>query len=150
MRVLLQRVSRAQVSAGGELIGRIGPGLTILLGLKQEDTPEVAERMAEKVTHLRIFADPEGKTNCSALQIGAEIMVVSQFTLYADCRRGRRPGFSFAAKPEIAEPLYEEFMKALRRRGFTVVGGRFGAEMMVEIHNSGPFTILLDSDIVEP
>jgi len=146
MRVLLQRVSRAQVSVGGDTIGRIGPGLAILLGLKEDDTPELAEKMAEKTAHLRIFADGEGKTNLSALDTGAEMLVVSQFTLYADCRRGRRPGFSYAARPELAEPLYEHFMAALRKLGFTVASGSFGAEMTVEICNEGPFTILLDSD----
>ncbi len=146
MRVLLQRVSRAQVSVGGEILGRIGPGLVILLGLKENDTPELAERMADKTANLRIFADGEGKTNLSALATGAELLVVSQFTLYADCRRGRRPGFSYAARPELAEPLYEHFMAALRKLGFTVASGRFGAEMAVEICNEGPFTILLDSD----
>lgn len=146
MRVLLQRVSRAQVSAGEDTIGRIGAGLAILLGLKEDDTPELAEKMAEKTAHLRIFADGEGKTNLSALDTGAEMLVVSQFTLYADCRRGRRPGFSYAARPELAEPLYEHFMAALRKLGFTVASGSFGAEMTVEICNEGPFTILLDSD----
>jgi len=102
--------------------------------------------MAEKTAHLRIFADGEGKTNLSALDTGAEMLVVSQFTLYADCRRGRRPGFSYAARPELAEPLYEHFMAALRKLGFTVASGSFGAEMTVEICNEGPFTILLDSD----
>jgi D-tyrosyl-tRNA(Tyr) deacylase len=146
MRALLQRVTRAQVSVNSKVVGRIGAGLTILLGLKEGDTPMIAEWMAGKVAHLRIFADQEGKTNLSAHDIGAEMLVISQFTLYADCRRGRRPGFSYAARPETAEPLYEHFMRSLRELGFTVATGSFGAEMLVEIHNEGPFTILLDSD----
>lgn len=146
MRLLLQRSSQARVLVDGHLLGAIGPGLTLFLGIRPEDSQEIAGKMAEKVAHLRIFADQEGKTNLSALEAGAEMLVVSQFTLYADCRRGRRPGFSYTARPEIAEPLYEYFVECLRRLGFRVAQGRFGAHMVVEIHNDGPFTIFLDSD----
>jgi D-aminoacyl-tRNA deacylase len=146
MRALLQRVSRSQVRVEDEITGQIGAGLTIFLGLKQDDNEQTAEKLAERVAHLRIFEDKEGKTNLSALDVGAQMLVISQFTLYADCRRGRRPGFSYAARPEMAEPLYEYFMGCLKKLGFTVAKGLFGAYMLVEIHNDGPFTILLDSD----
>lgn len=146
MRALLQRVTHSQVRVGDEVIGAIGRGLTILLGIHSEDTPQIAERMAEKIAQLRIFADTAGKTNLSAAEVGAEMLVISQFTLYADCRRGRRPGFSYAARPEIAEPLYEHFLAVLGRLGFRTARGRFGAEMVVELANEGPFTLYLDSD----
>jgi len=146
MRALLQRVTRSEVRVGEEVVGRIGRGLTIFLGIRGDDTPQVAGRMAEKIAGLRIFADAAGKTNLAAAEAGVGMLVISQFTLYADCRRGRRPGFSNAARPEIAEPLYEHFMAELSRRGFTVARGRFGAEMLVDINNDGPFTIFLDSD----
>lgn len=146
MRALLQRVTHSRVRVGDDVIGEIGSGLTILLGISSEDTPQIAERMADKIAHLRIFADAAGKTNLSAAETHAEMLVISQFTLYADLRRGRRPGFSYAARPELAEPLYEVFVAALTRRGFRTARGRFGADMVVELANDGPFTLLLDSN----
>ncbi len=145
MRALLQRVSRAEVRVDDETIGAIGPGLVVLLGVGPDDDPVVAESLARKVAELRIFADDEGRTNRSLLDVGGEALVVSQFTLFADTRRGRRPGFTGAALPEQAIPLYERFAGALEAVGVTVARGRFGAEMQVELVNDGPFTIWLDS-----
>jgi D-aminoacyl-tRNA deacylase len=146
MRALLQRVRQARVRVNDRVVGEIGAGLVIFLGVKGDDDEAVLRRMVERIVHLRIFADTDDKTNLSATNVHAEILAVSQFTLYADCRRGRRPGFSYAAKPEIAEPLYEKFVQELRRQGFRVATGIFAAQMLVEIFNDGPFTILLDSD----
>ena len=146
MRVLLQRVSHALVRVADEIVGSIDAGLVIFLGINQEDSKQVAEKLAEQAVQLRIFEDAGGKTNLSAGDVQAQLLVISQFTLYADCRRGRRPGFSYAARPETAEPLYEYFMERLKKLGFSVASGCFGAHMVVEIHNDGPFTIFLDSD----
>ncbi len=146
MRALLQRVSKGSVQVDGKTLGEISRGLVILLGVRDGDGQEAVDHLAERIAHLRIFEDGEGKTNLSAAEVGAEMLVISQFTLYADCRRGRRPGFSYAARPEIAAPLYEAFKRKLGELGFKVAGGRFGAMMCVEIHNDGPFTIMLDSD----
>lgn len=146
MRAVIQRVSRAEVRVAEEVVGKIGQGLLILLGVGQGDTPQEAQLLAEKIASLRIFSDAEGKFNLSALDVGAALLVVSQFTLYADTRRGRRPGFTGAAPPEVAAPLVERFMQEARRLGLTVAGGRFGAHMDVELVNDGPVTILLDSD----
>ena len=145
MRALLQRVTRATVTAEGEAIGQIGRGWLILLGAGRDDTEAVAAQLAEKVALLRCFEDADGKTNLSAGDVGAEMLVVSQFTLYADTSRGRRPGFSGAAPPEEARRLVDCFVEQLRGRGFAVATGRFGAHMEVSLVNDGPFTIWLDS-----
>ncbi|OGB99384.1 D-tyrosyl-tRNA(Tyr) deacylase [candidate division KSB1 bacterium RBG_16_48_16] len=146
MRALIQRVSHARVLIDGKTVGRIDKGLVVLLGVASRDTADDVKYLAEKIVHLRIFEDAEGKMNLSALDINGEILAISQFTLYADCRRGRRPGFADAAKPEIAQPLYEGFVSALKAYPIKVETGGFGAQMMVEILNDGPVTIMLDSD----
>ncbi len=146
MRAVIQRVSRGRVSVEGTVLGEIGPGLVILVGAGQGDEPDDAERLAAKIAGLRIFSDAEGKTNLSLLDVGGEALVISQFTLYADCRKGRRPSFTDAALPDVAEPLVDHLAAALRQDGVRrVETGRFGAMMMVEIYNDGPFTIWLDS-----
>lgn len=149
MRALLQRVTRAAVRVGGsdgELVGEIGPGLVILLGVGPGDTATLAQDLARTVTELRIFRDEGGRTNRSLLDTAGEALVVSQFTLYADTRRGRRPGFTGAAPPDVAEQLYGGFVDAIARLGVRTATGRFGAEMQVELVNDGPFTIWLDTD----
>jgi D-tyrosyl-tRNA(Tyr) deacylase len=145
MRALLQRASRAEVRAGDEVVGRIGPGLVVLLGVGPADDEAAADTLARKVAELRIFRDDEGRTNRSLLDVSGAALVVSQFTLFADTRRGRRPGFTGAAPPELAERLYLRFAEALRGLGIVVATGRFGAEMAVELVNDGPFTIWLDT-----
>ncbi len=145
MRVLLQRVSRAEVRAGGESLGRIGRGLVALVGVGPDDTPEIADALAEKTAVLRIFRDADGRTNAALADVEGAVLVVSQFTLYADTRRGRRPGFTGAVAPELGERLYERYAAALAARGVPVATGRFGAEMEIELVNDGPFTIWLDS-----
>lgn len=147
MRILLQRVSRARVTVDGRITGEIAQGLVLLVGVGHNDTQGVAERMAEKVVYLRIFNDDEGKFNRSLLDVAGGVLVVSQFTLYADPRKGRRPSFSDAARPEFAGPLCDYFTQKLRGLGVSLVAtGVFGAHMDVEIHNDGPVTIWLDSD----
>ena len=145
MRALLQRTSGARVRVGGEVVGEIGPGLVILLGVGPEDDEAVTDALARRATELRIFDDAEGRTNLSLVDVGGEVLVVSQFTLYADTRRGRRPGFTGAAAPELAERLYLRFAETLRSIGVRVATGRFGAVMAVELVNDGPFTIWLDT-----
>lgn len=145
MRAVLQRVSRAGVRVDGESIASIGRGLLVLLGIEKGDDESAAEQLADKIAGLRIFEDAAGKMNLSVLDQAGEVLVVSQFTLLADCRKGRRPGFSQAAEPELAEPLCEFFAARLRAQGVTVQSGRFQAEMAVELVNDGPVTILLDS-----
>ncbi|MBO9342062.1 MAG: D-tyrosyl-tRNA(Tyr) deacylase [Roseiflexus sp.] len=147
MRAVVQRVSQASVTVGDEVVGAIGQGLLILLGIGVGDSEAEARLLAEKTANLRIFADEEGRFNRSLLDIGGEALVVSQFTLYADTRRGRRPSFSNAAPPEIAAPLVDVFASELRRLGVAVNTGRFGAMMRVALVNDGPVTILLDSVI---
>jgi len=147
MRAVIQRVSRARVTIESEVTGSIGHGLVILLGIGRDDTPAESQLLADKIAGLRIFADAQSKFNLSALDVNAQMLVISQFTLYADVRRGRRPGFTDAAPPDIAAPLVEHFMDELRRRGLTVAGGRFGAHMAVELVNDGPVTIVLDTAI---
>ncbi len=147
MRAVLQRVSQASVTVGDEVVGAIGQGLLILLGVGIGDSQAEARLLAEKTANLRIFADEEGRFNRSLLDTGGEALVVSQFTLYADTRRGRRPSFSDAAPPEIAAPLVDIFADELRRLGVAVSTGRFGAMMRVALVNDGPVTILLDSAI---
>ena len=145
MRALLQRTTRATVRAAGEVIGAIDGGLVILVGIGPQDTEATAAELARKSAELRIFRDDDGRTNRSLLDTGGAALVVSQFTLYADTRRGRRPGFSGGAPPDVAERLYQRFADVLRGLGVTVATGRFGAEMAVELVNDGPFTIWLDS-----
>jgi D-tyrosyl-tRNA(Tyr) deacylase len=144
MRLLLQRVRRARVLVEGEVIAEIGAGLLILLGIAPNDTEETARSLAQKVALLRIFEDAQGKTNLSIQDIKGEALVVSQFTLYADVRKGRRPSFTEAAPPAIAAPLVERFAEFLRQQGIPTQSGRFGAHMLVEIYNDGPFTLWLE------
>ena len=146
MRALLQRVSHASVTVDGKVVGQIGQGLLVLLGVGQGDSEVQVKALADKIVYLRIFGDDEGKMNRSLLDIGGEVLVVSQFTLYADTRRGRRPSFTDAAPPSIAEPLVERFKDAIAAYGLTVADGIFGAYMQVELLNDGPVTIWLDSE----
>lgn len=145
MRVVLQRVSAARVVVGGQVVGEIGRGWLALVGIAPTDTPGVLDWMAEKVVHLRCFPDADGKMNRSLLDEGAAILAVSNFTLLADCQKGRRPSFIGAARPEQAEPLYREFLNRLRAFGVPVQDGMFGADMQVELTNDGPVTLVIDS-----
>lgn len=144
MRAVVQRVSRASVTVDGEVVGAIDHGLMILLGATHDDGPEQADWLARKVAGLRIFEDSAGKMNLSLLDVQGAALVVSQFTLYGDTRKGRRPSFVAAAHPETAEPLIERFAATLRQHGVPVEMGVFGAYMAVEIHNDGPVTLILD------
>lgn len=148
MRAVLQRAASGRVVVDGETVGTLdpAPGLVILLGVGPDDDGTTARLLADKIAGLRIFADAEGKTNLALRDVGGGALVISQFTLYADVRRGRRPGFTGAAAPEVAAPLVERVMAELRTFGVPVQGGRFGAHMQVELINDGPVTILLDSD----
>jgi D-aminoacyl-tRNA deacylase len=145
MRAVLQRVSHGRVSVAGRVVAEIGPGLVILLGIGHGDEEKQAQALVEKIAHLRIFEDEQGKMNLSVLDTAGQAIVVSQFTLYADTRRGRRPSFTGAALPETARPLVERFAELLRERGIATQTGEFGADMQVEIFNDGPVTIWLDS-----
>jgi D-tyrosyl-tRNA(Tyr) deacylase len=145
MRAVVQRVTRAAVRVGDETVGAIGHGLVVLLGVARDDGPEQAVALAQKVAHLRIFDDEAGRLNRSVIEAGGSALVVSQFTLYGDASRGRRPSFVQAAPPELAEPLCDEFTARLRDLGLTIATGRFRAVMQVEIHNDGPVTIILDT-----
>jgi D-tyrosyl-tRNA(Tyr) deacylase len=149
MRLVLQRVTHAAVRVDGETVGEIGAGLLILVGVGEGDSEDNAQRLATKTAELRIFRDDEGRFNRSLLETGGQALVVSQFTLYADTRRGRRPGFSAAARPEIAEPIVEAYAQALESQGLRVSRGRFGAMMQVELVNDGPVTIIIDSADLE-
>lgn len=144
MRILIQRVAKASVVVEGQTVSSIGKGLLILLGVGHDDGEEQAQFLAEKTANLRIFEDEGGKTNLSVLDVKGEAIVVSQFTLYADTRKGRRPSFLDAALPDVAEPLVNRFIELLRSHGVPTQGGRFGAHMEVEIHNDGPVTIWLE------
>jgi D-tyrosyl-tRNA(Tyr) deacylase len=146
MRAVVQRVSHGRVVIDGRVNGEIGAGVVVLLGVGKEDTTEAAAHLAEKIVHLRIFEDEQGKMNRSLLETGGAALVVSQFTLYGDTKRGRRPGFDRAAPPEMANQLYETFIGELRGRGVKVETGVFQAMMTVELANEGPVTILLDSE----
>jgi len=151
MRALIQRVSRASVTVEGRRLSQIGPGLLILLGVGPEDSEVQADFLAEKIANLRIFEDEAGKMNRSLLDCKGEALVVSQFTLYADCRKGRRPAFVGAAGPQLAERLYEYFADTLAQKDIGAVGrGRFGADMKVELLNDGPVTIWLDTEQLMP
>jgi len=145
MKIVLQRVSEAEVTVEGRSVGRIGPGLVLLVGVGHGDTEEQARYLAEKCLHLRIFEDDQGKMNRSLPDISGRVLAISQFTLYGDTRKGRRPGFTDAAPPEQAEPLYERFVQFLRDGGVTVETGRFGQHMLVRIHNDGPVTLILEA-----
>jgi len=144
MRAIVQRVSRASVTVDDEVVGAIGRGVVILLGVTHGDGPPQADWLANKIAGLRIFEDGEGKLNLGLLDVEGEALLVSQFTLYADTRKGRRPSFVDAARPEDAEPLVQRFAVGLRQRGVPVEMGVFGAHMHVEIHNDGPVTLILD------
>lgn len=146
MRAVVQRVKSASVTVDGQLVSEIGAGVLIFLGVAHEDTTTELEYIANKIANLRIFEDAEGKMNCSLLETGGSALVVSQFTLYGDCRKGRRPSFINAARPEVANALYEEFITALKKQDIPTQGGAFQAMMDVELINDGPVTILLDSD----
>jgi D-aminoacyl-tRNA deacylase len=145
MRAVAQRVRRAQVSVEREVIGAIGPGLLVLLGITHEDTPAEAKWLAEKLVGLRLFADAEGKLNRDLAEVGGAMLIVSQFTLYGDCRKGRRPSFRAVAPPSLALPLYEAFVDAVKALGIPTAMGRFGADMEVELVNDGPVTLIVDS-----
>jgi D-tyrosyl-tRNA(Tyr) deacylase len=149
MRLVHQRVSRASVRVDGESVGSIGAGLLVLLGVAEDDDGAEAKRLATKTANMRIFADAQGRFNLSLLETGGEALVVSQFTLHADVRRGRRPSFVAAARPEVAEPVVEAYARALEALGVRVARGRFGAMMEVELVNDGPVTIIVDSADLE-
>ena len=145
MRACIQRVRRARVTVAGEIAGQIGLGQLVLLGVAQNDTPRDAQALAEKLVGLRIFEDPDGKMNLALADVGGRMLVVSQFTLMADCRKGRRPSFTDAADPESAQRLYQVFVDEVANRGIDVATGRFREHMEIELLNDGPVTIVIDS-----
>lgn len=146
MKFVIQRVREASVCVEGKVIGQIGHGLLVFVGVAHSDDSQIADKMIDKLTKLRIFDDADGKTNLSVSDAGGEFLVISQFTLYADCRKGNRPSFTLAGKPDMANELYEYIVSEIRKKGFRTEHGEFGAEMKVSLLNDGPFTILLDSD----
>ena len=146
MRALVQRVTQASVTVDGEVLGQIGPGLVVLVGIAATDGPSEIEYIVSKAVNLRIFADSEGRFDLSALDVAADLLVISQFTLYGDTRRGRRPSFSRAASPDAAAGLFEDALDTFRKTGLPVETGRFQAYMNVSIQNDGPVTIMIDSD----
>ena len=146
MRFVIQRVCSADVSVEGKIIGQIGHGLLVFVGVSDNDNRQIADKMIDKLIKLRIFEDADGKTNLSIRDVDGEFLIVSQFTLYADCRKGNRPSFTLAGKPDLANALYEYIISEIGKEGFSVAHGSFGAEMKVSLLNDGPFTILLDSD----
>ena len=147
MRVIIQRCSRAEVRVEGQIVGQIGKGFMMLVGITEGDARAQVELLAKKVAQMRVFEDTEGKMNLSLHDVGGAILSISQFTLYADCKKGNRPSFIKAARPEVAEPLYELFNRVLLEEyGLQVETGRFGADMKVDFVNDGPVTIILDSD----
>jgi len=146
MRFVIQRVCEASVAVEGQVIGQIGHGLLVFVGMADSDDKMIADKMIYKLTKLRIFDDADGKTNLSIADVGGKFLVISQFTLYADCRKGNRPSFTLAGRPDKAEELYEYVISEIGKKGFCVEHGSFGAEMKVSLLNDGPFTILLDSD----
>lgn len=145
MRAVIQRVNFGRVTVEGQVTGQIEQGLVVLLGVAKEDGAGDLEYLVDKVVNLRIFEDDQGKMNLSLLDVGGQLLAVSQFTLLGDCRKGRRPGFSEAAPPQVAKDYYEGFIQKVRELGITVATGQFQADMLVEVHNAGPVTILLDS-----
>jgi D-tyrosyl-tRNA(Tyr) deacylase len=145
MRAILQRVSEARVKIEGETVGEISRGLLVLLGVAKSDTPDQARWLADKIISLRIFNDADGKMNLDLAEVNGAVLIVSQFTLYGDCSKGRRPSFIDAAPPEVAIPLYEAFINAIKAQGIPTATGRFGAMMQVELINDGPVTMILDS-----
>ncbi len=145
MRAVLQRVSQAHVSVDGKIVGQIQQGLVVLLGIAPDDALKQADWLAEKIVSLRLFADQEGKMNTSLVDIEGALLVISQFTLYGDCQKGRRPSFTKAATPDIAEPLYQYFLDACRMLGIQTEAGIFGASMQVSLVNDGPVTLILDT-----
>lgn len=145
MRLVIQRVSRASVKIDGEIVGKIGKGFLVLIGIAEEDTEEVLVHFVDKLIKLRIFEDENGKTNLSLADVNGELLLVSQFTLYADCRKGNRPSFIHAGGPDMANAMYEKFTALCRERVPVVQTGRFGADMKVELENDGPFTVIFDS-----
>lgn len=147
MRFVIQRVTHAGVSVDGRVIGKIGKGFLVLIGVGQGDTKAEADRLVKKMTGLRIFEDAEGKTNLSLADVGGGLLLVSQFTLYANCKKGNRPSFIEAAEPGLAEELYEYIICECRKKVQTVETGSFGAEMKIDLCNDGPFTVILDSDM---
>lgn len=146
MRFVIQRVTSADVKINGETVGAIGKGFMVLIGVSDSDTKEIADKMVKKLTGLRIFEDDQGKTNLSLDSVGGELLLISQFTLYADCRKGNRPSFIRAGKPERAKEMYEYIIAKCKETVETVEKGSFGADMKVSLINDGPFTIILDSD----
>lgn len=146
MKFIIQRVTGASVSVAGDTIGEIKNGYVVLVGIKDSDNVEIADRLVDKMVKLRIFEDDNGKTNISLSDVGGSILIISQFTLYADCKKGNRPSFIKAGKPDMANELYEYITGLCRERGFDVQTGIFGADMKVSLVNDGPFTIILDSD----
>lgn len=146
MRFVIQRVAHASVSVDGKVLGKIDKGYMVLIGVSGADTREVADRMVKKMLGLRIFEDENGKTNLSLETVGGGLLLISQFTLYADCRRGNRPGFTLAGKPDMASEMYEYIIEKCREQVPVVERGEFGADMKVELLNDGPFTLVLDSD----
>lgn len=145
MKLLVQRVRQASVAVDGETIGSIGLGFLVFVGVAQDDTRAIADKMIDKLVKLRIFEDEQGKTNLAAADVGGEFLIISQFTLYADCRKGNRPSFTDAGAPDMANELYEYVISQVAARGFHVAHGSFGADMKVSLLNDGPFTIMLDS-----
>lgn len=145
MRAVVQKVASSKVTVDNEVVGQINKGLLVLLGVTHDDTSRDVDYMVDKITNLRIFEDENEKMNLSLKDVEGEILAVSQFTLYGDCRRGRRPSFTDAARPEVANPLYEEFVNKVKDQGISVGTGKFGAHMMVDLTNDGPVTILLES-----
>lgn len=146
MKAVIQRVSKASVEIEHQVVGKIGPGLVVLLGVSRTDEPADVEYLAKKIVNLRIFEDTEGKMNRSLSEVNGEILAISQFTLYGNTRKGRRPSFIEAAPPKIAEPLYEKFIKTIEEKSIPVARGKFGAMMLVNIFNHGPVTIIIDSE----
>lgn len=146
MKFVIQRVLEASVSVDGKIIGKIGHGLLIFVGAAESDNRQIADKMIEKLVKLRIFDDADGKTNLSISDVSGEFLIISQFTLYADCRKGNRPSFTLAGKPDMANELYEYIISEIDKRGFPVEHGSFGADMKVSLINDGPFTIVLDSE----
>ena len=146
MKFVIQRVNHASVTVDGEVIGKIGKGFLVLIGISQTDTKEIADKLIRKMTGLRIFDDENGKTNLAPADVGGSLLLISQFTLYGSCKKGRRPEFLSAARPEVAIPLYEKFVQLCRDKGFHTETGEFGAYMQVESLNDGPVTLVVDTD----